>query len=148
MLGLLLWSAQDLMRETFEQRFRHELAVHQPIVAAAVEPLLATRDYGRLEELVKDSVGPGRLALLEVRDGAGKVLALARHADAGRLHMRLQRQAGEWRLDIHDDGKTPPKSGQGNGLNGMRERIEALGGQLQWRMERGMPLSARWPVRA
>ena len=72
----------------------------------------------------------------------------ARHTDAGRLHMRLQRQADEWRLDIHDDGRTPPTSGQGNGLNGMRERIEALGGQLQWRMERGMPLSARWPVRA
>lgn len=72
----------------------------------------------------------------------------ARHADAGHLHVRLQRQADEWRLDIHDDGKTPPKAGQGNGLSGMRERIEALGGELQWRMERGMPLSAHWPVRA
>ena len=71
----------------------------------------------------------------------------ARHADADRLHVRLRRVGPYWWMDIHDDGKALPKPGQGNGLNGMRERIEALGGQLEWRAARGMPLSAHWPVR-
>jgi signal transduction histidine kinase/CheY-like chemotaxis protein len=81
MLVLLLWSAQSLMRETLEARFKTELDTHEPILVAAVEPLLVTRDYGQLNELVGDSVGPGRLALMEVRDQDGRVLAVALRED-------------------------------------------------------------------
>jgi two-component system sensor histidine kinase DesK len=52
-----------------------------------------------------------------------------RHARAGQVQVRLLRQGRAVQLDVQDDGAgivgTP-----GNGLAGMRERVEALGGQL------------------
>jgi len=52
-----------------------------------------------------------------------------RHARAGQVQVRLSRQGRAVQLDVQDDGAgivgTP-----GNGLAGMRERVDALGGQL------------------
>lgn len=70
-----------------------------------------------------------------------------KHADARHLRVTLRQQDGQWRLDIRDDGKQVPDIREGNGLNGMRERIEGLGGNLHWQPSAGMPLSAQWPVR-
>ena len=70
-----------------------------------------------------------------------------KHADAKHLHVRLTRTDTLWNLRIHDDGKVTPRAHQGNGLNGMRERIESLGGQLHLQAIHGMPLTAQWPVR-
>jgi signal transduction histidine kinase len=71
----------------------------------------------------------------------------AKHGNAGALSVRLQQQDAQWCLDIHDDGTSVPEPRAGNGLRGMRERIENLGGSLQWQCTSGMPLTARWPVR-
>jgi signal transduction histidine kinase len=71
----------------------------------------------------------------------------ARHSDAGTLSVGLERRDGEWQLQIHDDGNADPVTRQGGGLRGMRERLEALGGTLQWSAVKGMPLTAKWPVR-
>ena len=70
-----------------------------------------------------------------------------KHADARCLLVSLTRNDSLWNLRIHDDGKILPRSHQGNGLNGMRERIESLGGQLQLQAIPGMPLTAQWPAR-
>lgn len=70
-----------------------------------------------------------------------------KHADAGHLQVALRQQDGQWRLDIRDDGNRMPDIREGNGLSGMRERIEGLGGSLHWQPRAGMPLSAQWPVR-
>jgi signal transduction histidine kinase len=70
-----------------------------------------------------------------------------KHADARNLEVALRQQDGQWRLDIHDDGNKAPDIREGNGLNGMRERIESLGGTLHWQHATGMPLCAQWPVR-
>ena len=71
----------------------------------------------------------------------------ARHSDAGTLSVGLERRDGAWQLQIHDDGNADPVTRQGGGLRGMRERLEALGGTLQWSAVKGMPLTAKWPVR-
>mgnify|MGYP003556964439 CR=1 FL=1 len=71
----------------------------------------------------------------------------ARHSDAGILSVDLQRSDAQWLLRIHDDGGAQPVIQQGGGLRGMRERLEALGGTLQWSADKGMPLLAKWPVR-
>lgn len=71
----------------------------------------------------------------------------ARHSDAGTLSVALERNDGQWLLRIHDDGGAQPVIRQGGGLRGMRERLEALGGTLQWSAVKGMPLLAKWPVR-
>jgi signal transduction histidine kinase len=70
-----------------------------------------------------------------------------KHANARHVYVRLQRTASDWQLHIHDDGQGAPSIGQGNGLSGMRERIESLGGTLRWERAKGMPLAAQWPVR-
>jgi signal transduction histidine kinase len=70
-----------------------------------------------------------------------------KHANAKRVDVRLNKQEHAWQLNISDDGHALPEVRLGNGLNGMRERVESLGGQLHCLAEKGMPLSARWPVR-
>lgn len=52
-----------------------------------------------------------------------------RHARARRVQVRFARAGHAWRLEVEDDGR----GGQvqpGNGLRGMRERLEAVGGRL------------------
>lgn len=71
----------------------------------------------------------------------------AKHSNARTLSVDLRRSDSEWLLRIHDDGEVQPVIRQGGGLRGMQERLEALGGSLQWSAAKGMPLLAKWPVR-
>lgn len=71
----------------------------------------------------------------------------AKHSNAGTLSVDLRCIDAQWQLRISDDGDTQPEVRQGGGLRGMRERLEALGGTLQWSADKGMPLLAKWPVR-
>jgi two-component system sensor histidine kinase DesK len=66
---------------------------------------------------------------LAVREAVTNVV---RHAQARTCRMRLEQQNGSCRLEIHDDGRGH-SSAEGNGLRGMRERVEMLGGTLQRR---------------
>lgn len=54
----------------------------------------------------------------------------ARHSQALHLWVVLQREQGRLHLDIRDDGRGHGPVLAGNGLTGMRERLQALGGQL------------------
>ncbi len=64
---------------------------------------------------------------LAVREAVTNVV---RHAQARTCRMRLEQQNGTCRLEIHDDG-CGASNGEGNGLRGMRERVEMIGGTLQ-----------------
>ena len=56
----------------------------------------------------------------------------ARHAGAGQVQVRLARQpGGGLEIEIQDDGRCRVPLREGNGLGGMRERLAALGGQLE-----------------
>lgn len=63
---------------------------------------------------------------LAVREAVTNVV---RHAQASSCRMRLEQQNGACRLEIHDDGQGFSTM-EGNGLRGMRERVEMLGGTL------------------
>jgi signal transduction histidine kinase len=54
-----------------------------------------------------------------------------RHSDAEHVALRLQRSAGGVSISIEDDGSASQPPRWGNGLNGMRERLQALGGVLE-----------------
>lgn len=54
----------------------------------------------------------------------------ARHSQARNLWVVLQREADGLRLDIRDDGRGTGELRAGNGLRGMRERFEGVGGRL------------------
>jgi two-component system sensor histidine kinase DesK len=80
---------------------------------------------------------------LAVREAVTNVL---RHADARTCRLRLEQQNGSFRLEIHDDG-CGGQSGEGNGLRGMRERVEMLGGTLQRQSDGGTSLIITLPIK-
>ncbi len=55
-----------------------------------------------------------------------------RHSGASYFHVALRIASGELTMEITDNGISTPAVIPGNGLTGMRERVRALGGTLDW----------------
>jgi two-component system, NarL family, sensor histidine kinase DesK len=79
---------------------------------------------------------------LSLREAVTNVL---RHARASHCSLRLERSNGHCRLEIADDGSGGHQI-EGNGLRGMRERVEALGGQVHRDTTNGTRLQITLPV--
>ena len=79
---------------------------------------------------------------LAIREGITNVV---RHARATRCTIRLRTTNGAMTLTISDDGRGG-LSEFGNGLIGMRERVESLGGTLVRESEHGTTLTLTIPV--
>lgn len=75
------------------------------------------------------------------------VTNIARHARAGRALIQVDCEHGEARLRVADDGRGGVDT-SGNGLRGMRERVESLGGHLviESRRGKGTRLEIRLPM--
>jgi two-component system sensor histidine kinase DesK len=80
---------------------------------------------------------------LAVREAVTNVV---RHANARSCRLRLEQQNGSCRLEIADDGQGF-SSIEGNGLRGMRERVEMLGGTLERRNSSGTTLMITLPLK-
>ena len=80
---------------------------------------------------------------LAVREGVTNVV---RHANARNCRLRIEQQDGMCRLEIADDGQGFI-SMEGNGLRGMRERVEMLGGTLDRRNKSGTTLTITLPLK-
>jgi len=80
---------------------------------------------------------------LAVREAVTNVV---RHAQARSCSLRVEQQNGTCRLEIHDDGRGS-SNGEGNGLRGMRERVEMLGGTLDRSTESGTTLTITLPTK-
>ncbi len=80
---------------------------------------------------------------LAVREAVTNVV---RHAQARSCRMRLEQYNGSCRLEIRDDGRGS-SNGEGNGLRGMRERVEMLGGTLSRNTESGTTLTITLPLK-
>jgi two-component system sensor histidine kinase DesK len=100
---------------------------------------------------VEGGPGPGSL-----RPAEETVLALAlreavtnvvRHAKAKTCTLRFARENGRHSLAIEDDGQHIA-AGEGNGLRGMRERVESLGGTLEMQREHGTRVLIELPSNA
>ncbi|MFZ0289240.1 MAG: sensor histidine kinase [Candidatus Sulfotelmatobacter sp.] len=74
------------------------------------------------------------------------VTNVVRHAHAHTCRLRLEQQNGSCRLEIADDGRGGVQS-EGNGLRGMRERVEMLGGTLNRDSEAGTRLIITLPLK-
>jgi two-component system, NarL family, sensor histidine kinase DesK len=73
------------------------------------------------------------------------VTNIVRHAQATHCRMRFTTSAdGYHSLFITDDG-APPKLQEGNGLRGMRERVQSLGGRLSITTDPGVTLLIELP---
>lgn len=55
-----------------------------------------------------------------------------RHGAAANVWISLSREGDKLRLELRDDGRGAASPVQGNGLRGMQERVEALGGSLSF----------------
>lgn len=79
---------------------------------------------------------------LAVREAVTNVV---RHAHAARCRLELHAADGVCRLSIQDDGRGGIQA-EGNGLAGMRERVEALGGTLRRETRGGTRLHITLPL--
>jgi len=70
----------------------------------------------------------------------------ARHSGAANVWLVLERAHGRVVLSVRDDGRGVDIVRAGNGLTGMRERIEALGGGVDVAAQRGFRVDAWLPV--
>ncbi|PRX47839.1 signal transduction histidine kinase [Prauserella shujinwangii] len=116
----------------------------------------------QLDELVEHARAAGLEVRLRGRPGelpapvdaaAYRILQEAltnvvRHATrAGQVEVRFWRRDGRLEIVVHDDGMGAVEPKVGNGLRGMRERAEALGGELDaGPAERGFRVRAVLPV--
>jgi signal transduction histidine kinase len=55
-----------------------------------------------------------------------------KHAEASELRVSMRSRPGELQVEIADDGRggADPSTGNGTGLRGLADRVEALGGRL------------------
>ena len=106
-------------------------------VAAARLALLdaGVRLEQRLQPLPMNPEVESTLAIV-LREAVTNVL---RHASAEQVEIELLRRDQQLQLSIRDDGRGCRHSGasEGNGLRGMRERLQAIGGELKIESEPG-----------
>ena len=74
------------------------------------------------------------------------VTNVVRHAQARNCTLRLEQRNGTCHLEIQDDGRGGFQT-EGNGLRGMRERVEMLGGTLVCDSQAGTKLAIAVPVK-
>jgi two-component system, NarL family, sensor histidine kinase DesK len=73
------------------------------------------------------------------------VTNIVRHAQASRCKLNFATLDGSLNLTIEDNGRGGTMK-EGNGLRGMRERIEAMGGRLIIESEKGTRLTVQLPI--
>jgi len=95
-------------------------------------------------EIVEMPMSPAQesVAALIMREAVTNVV---RHAHARQCVLRVARNNGNCVLEVHDDGRGGSHA-EGNGLRGMRERVEALGGSLRRETTSGTKLHFEFPL--
>jgi len=77
---------------------------------------------------------------------------VAKYADASQASVRLSACGDELRFEVADNGRgfDPSATPHGTGLQGMADRIDALGGELEIRSDpaHGTTVTGRLPARA
>lgn len=76
------------------------------------------------------------------------VTNIVRHAGATECRLRLLCEDGHYRLSVEDNGRAASPLREGNGLRGMRERVETLGGRLLLHKGPGTQLTIELPQHA
>ena len=138
-----------------ERIARHGLAeVRQAItgyrssgLAAEIEHVRETLSAAGIEATIEAGSVPLAAAQetalsLALREATTNVI---RHAAATRCHIRFYAQDGSVLMEVEDNGRGG-EAPFGNGLTGMRERIQALGGVLRRETDHGTRLLIKMPI--
>ncbi len=70
---------------------------------------------------------------------------VARHSKASYCSIQVVQHNGTASLVVHDNGQ-PAGIAEGNGMRGMRERVEALGGTMRYAVNDGLRLNIELPT--
>jgi signal transduction histidine kinase len=102
-------------------------------VPALVERARPAGLQARLAERGQRRPVPADLAAAVYRVVQEALTNTVRHAHARRVAVRLDWRDTSLRVEVVDDGDGPgpPGGGSGRGLAGMRERVDAFGGELR-----------------
>jgi signal transduction histidine kinase len=95
------------------------------------------------------SIDDPRRAQVLLRCAQEIITNTVRHAGARNLWLRFERtEANELAMHAHDDGRGSGELRQGNGLTGMRERLDQIGGRLNitTARDKGFALDAWLPL--
>lgn len=121
----------DVREAVSQQRGSQRIDLSQALQALA-DGIASTRVELEMDEAARD-LGP-RVAHALLRSVQEAVTNSVRHAGANRVQVKLQAQ-NEWvAVSIDDDGRGAPRwdaAQAGNGLTGMAERMNELGGQMR-----------------
>jgi signal transduction histidine kinase len=112
------------------------IAVPRPKVSLAIDPAAHASDAASTHAIVRI-----------VQEA---VTNAARHARAETLAIEIKKEGDAVRVTARDDGKGSGHIREGNGLRGLRERLEELGGSLEvdGRSGSGVMLRALVPTKA
>ncbi len=117
----------------------------------ALEALVQTLPAARIELQIEDQLRVDDLDQAEtlLRCTQEAITNALRHGGATNIRISLQRRAGSIELHVENDGRRPNTIIVGHGLTGMRERLNALGGNLEIDVAsaRGFHILARIPER-
>ncbi|ROO83216.1 signal transduction histidine kinase [Actinocorallia herbida] len=102
-------------------------------------------EVGRNGDLAAVSAAQSLAAYQVVREAVTNTL---RHSGADRLTVRLTADGDELRVEISDDGAAASPVVPGHGLTGMRERVAAIGGSVEWESGDGFTVRAVLPLGA
>ena len=113
-------------------------ALAQPIPSVRI--LIDIEDHLRVDDLEQAE------ALLRCAQEA--ITNALRHGRASEIRVALRRVDGALSFSIANDGVAPARLDFGNGLTGMRERLQAVGGTLEVETTppRGLQVIARLPL--
>ena len=155
----------NLMLEDVEREATSALEDLRDLARGIYPPLLADRGLAAaLESQARKSLVP----VVVESDGIGRydrsieaavyfcvleaLQNVAKYAQASKAVVRLGEMAGELRFEVVDDGRgfDPAQASNGTGLQGMADRLSALGGNVEVYSEpgRGTTVLGRLPIRA
>ncbi|KAB2342512.1 sensor histidine kinase [Actinomadura rudentiformis] len=154
-----LTAIKETSKETLRE-LRTTLGVLRQVDEAA--PVVPPPGLDRLEELTSRPVGPAVRTEIEgdprplppeadlaaFRIVQEALTNVTKHSGATTVTVRIRYTAAAVHVQIDDDGRAEPDSQPGNGIRGMTERAEALGGTLTAhpRPEGGFRVEARIPL--
>ena len=113
---------------------------------ALAQPIVGARIAIDIEEQLRvDGIEQAETVLRCAQEAITNAL---RHGRASEIRIGLHRVDGMLELSIENDGAAPPRIEFGNGLTGMRERLDAVGGTLEVTSTppRSLRLLARIPL--
>ena len=130
----LLQAALGQAREALNEVRELAHGVHPTILTnrglGAAASALAARSRIPVEVAVDDERYPPHIEAAAYFFIAEALTNVAKHAQATHAELHVKCSDGRLTIDVRDDG-IGGADGTGNGIAGLRDRIEALGGQMQ-----------------